>query len=109
MVLADSNAVGSTQATIRFAKAAAGTTAIVDFYVTAPGASIATATPLYTGVTLGSVSQPYATFSSGTYEVRETATGSKVPFIDQEFTLSGGTATTLLDLGTTAFFVLSDQ
>jgi len=109
LVLSDSNHIGSTQSTVRFTKVAAGTASSVDVYVTAPGASLATISPTFSAVTLGSSSQKYVAFASGTYEVRETASGSKTAIIDQQFTLSGGTANTLLDDGTTTFFALQDQ
>ena len=109
LVLSDSNHASSVQGAIRFAKVAAGTTPIVDVYVTLPGASIASVSPTYSAVTLGSANQPYVALASGTYEVRETANGSKAPLIDQQVTLNGGTATTLLDDGTTTYLNLQDQ
>jgi hypothetical protein len=109
MVLQDSDHLGSTQGSIRFVKAAAGSSASVDFYVIPAGNSLATQTPIYTAVTLGNVSQAYRSFTSGTYTVTETIAGTKTPIISQQITLSGGAATTLLDVGTSTFLTLQDQ
>lgn len=60
-----------------------------DVYVTAPGASIASATPQMTGVAYKAVApvsgQNSYSFAHGTYEIRLTLTGTKVPFFDAQF------------------------
>ena len=109
IVLNDSNHVSSTQATIRFVKAAIGANATVDFYVTPPGQGIATSSAVYSGVTAGSVTQDYQAFNAGTYTVTETDSGTKIPLRQQTITLQGGTATTLVEVGTPTFLSLQDQ
>jgi len=109
MVLSDSNQVSSGQAAIRVTKAGVGGATVVDVYVTTPGADIVSASPTFAGVTLGDTSQTYRVMASGTYEVRETAAGAKNIILDQQFTLGGGTATTLLDVGTSTFLRLTDK
>jgi len=109
MVLSDGGNVAADQTQIRFGKAAAGTTASVDVYVTTPGVDLNTVTPTFSGVTLGATNVPYVAFQAGSYEVRETPTGSKVPFDDQTLTFGGGVNTTLLDQGTSTYLALTDQ
>lgn len=109
LVLQDSNHTSTAQGAIRFAKVAAGAASSVDVYVTSPGASLSGMAATFTGVTLGNSGQLYKVFASGTYEVRETASGSKTPLIDQQITLGGGTSTTILDNGTNAFLMLNDK
>lgn len=55
---------------------AATGSAVVDVYLTPPGASLDSAAPSATGVTLGSLSA-FATLPAGTFELRVTPIGSK--------------------------------
>ncbi|MEP6504325.1 MAG: DUF4397 domain-containing protein [Betaproteobacteria bacterium] len=60
-----------------------------DVYITAPGASIASATPQMTGVAYKAVApvsgENSYSFAHGTYEIRLTLTGTKLPFFDAQF------------------------
>jgi hypothetical protein len=53
----------------------------VDIYVTAPGADLATATPVLTGVPFGAASD-YLSVPAGDYQLRITPAGSKTVVID---------------------------
>lgn len=76
---------------IHAAPAAAG----VDVYATAPGASIATATPQLTNVPFRAVSD-YLTVPAGTYQLRVTPTGTKTVAIDATVTLTAGQIRTVV-------------
>jgi hypothetical protein len=68
----------------------------VDIYVTTPGADLATATPVLTGVAFGDVAD-YLEVPAGEYQVRVTPTGTKVIAIDSgPLTLESGQVRTAI-------------
>jgi len=68
----------------------------VDIYVTAPGADLATATPVLTNVEFGQVAD-YLEAPAGTYQVRITPTGTKTVAIDSgALTLTSGQVRTAI-------------
>lgn len=68
----------------------------VDIYVTAPGADLATETPLLANVDFGQVAD-YVEAPAGTYQVRVTPTGSKTVVIDSgALTLASGQVRTVI-------------
>jgi hypothetical protein len=68
----------------------------VDIYVTAPGADLATETPLLANVEFGQVAD-YLEAPAGTYQVRVTPTGSKTVVIDSgTLTLASGQVRTAI-------------
>jgi hypothetical protein len=78
--IADAGAPPSGQSVLRAFNASAAT--LYDVYVTAPGASLATATPTFAAV-LGGTSSTTATVSATTaQQVRVTASGSKSVLLD---------------------------
>lgn len=76
---------------IHAAPAAAG----VDVYATAPGASLATSTPVLTNVPFRAISD-YLTVPAGTYQLRVTPTGSTTVAIDATVTLTAGQVRTVV-------------
>lgn len=76
---------------IHGAPAAAG----VDVYVTAPGANIATATPVLTNVPFRGVSN-YLTVPAGQYQIRVTPTGTTTVAIDATVTFTAGQIRTIV-------------
>ncbi len=109
LVLPEGSPIPSVQAGIRFAKVGGSTSTSDDLYITAPGADISALTPAFSGVIMGHVPQGYAMLGPGTYEIRQTANGSKTPILDQQFTLTAGSANTVLDAGGSAFIKLTDK
>jgi hypothetical protein len=68
----------------------------VDIYVTAPGADLAAATPVLTGVSFGAASD-YLSVPAGDYQVRITPAGSKTVVIDSgSLTLAAGQVRTAI-------------
>jgi hypothetical protein len=68
----------------------------VDIYVTAPGADLATATPVLTDVEFGQVGD-YLEAPAGTYQVRVTPAGTKTVVIDSgALTLASGQVRTAI-------------
>jgi len=79
----------SGRAAVRVAHAAPGAPA-VDFYITAPAAELATATPTYTNVGYRA-SVPAVPLVAGPYQIRVTPTGTRTPIYDSgPITLSEG-------------------
>lgn len=109
MQLSDINQPNSALTSIRFTKVGGNSTQTVDLYITDLGDSIDDLGPAFLAVPLGSDSQRYVTLNFGTYEITETATGSKVPLIHETIDFGGGSATTILDDGTNTFLTLQDQ
>jgi len=67
----------------------------VDVYVTAPGANLATATPVLTNVPFRGVSN-YLTVPAGQYQIRVTPAGTKTVAIDATVTLAAGQIRTVV-------------
>ncbi len=109
MVLTDGATVSFSNAAVRFAKVSAANSADDDFYLTAPGVDINTVNPVFSGVKLGVAPAGYAVIPPGTYEIRQTDTGSKTPILDKQITITGGTSNTILDQGDVNFLVLQDR
>lgn len=76
---------------IHAAPAAAG----VDVYATAPGAELATSTPVLTNVPFRAVSD-YLTVPAGTYQLRVVPTGTTTVAIDATVTLTAGQVRTVV-------------
>jgi hypothetical protein len=96
IVLADDNtAPASGNVRVRAIHGAPSAPA-VDIYVTAPGADLATATPVLTGVEFGQVGD-YLEAPAGTYQIRVTPAGTKTVVIDSgALTLASGQVRTAI-------------
>lgn len=68
---------------------------LVDVYVTAPGASLATATPVLTDVPFRGVSN-YLSVAAGTYQIRVTPANTTTVAIDATVTLTAGQIRTIV-------------
>lgn len=99
LVLTDNNTAPSAgNIKLRLVHAAPGAPS-VDIYVTAPNASLASATPNFTNVPFRGVSS-YLNVPAGTYQVRITPTGTKTVAIDSgSVTLTAGQIRTAVAVG----------
>jgi Domain of unknown function (DUF4397) len=72
----------------RIIHASASSPGTVDVYIVTPGANINTVNPpTIQGLLYQQASNPYTSVAAGTYSVIVTTSGSKIPFISQDFAL----------------------